>query len=146
MKKYLLFFSIILAIFNISGCKVETSIENTASLSDNWSITADGVTECGGTVNGAPYKAVSIYMENPTEDEIENTIQGKVQEGYDIALAYYEKENLKFRIQMNVDKGYTNENAEWIVNELVRKAEAEGTYEDEMFVETVKEFMESREK
>ena len=145
MKKYLLFFSIILAIFNISGCKVETSIENTASLSDNWSITADGVTECGGTVKGASYKAISIYMEEPTEEEAENIIERKVSEGYDIALAYFEAPNLQFRIEMDVNKGYTNENAEWIVNELVRKAEATGTYNDDMFVETVREFMEDRE-
>ena len=120
-------------------------METSATTSANWSKSVDGVTECGGTVNGVPYKAISIYMEDPTEEEIDNVIEGKVSEGYDIALAFFMAPNIQFRIEMDVNKGYTSENAEWIVNELVRKAEAASTYEDDMFVETVKEFMEDGE-
>ena len=141
MKKILLIFSLVFAMTIFSAC----TVERTASTSANWSKSVDGITECGGTVNGVPYKAISIYMEEPTEEEAENVIEAKVSEGYDIALAFFMAPNLQFRIEMDVNKGYTNENAEWIVNELVRKAEAAGTYEDEMFVETVKEFMEDRE-
>ena len=142
MKRILLIISLIFVLSSLGAC----TVERTASTSTNWSKSVDEITECGGNVNGVPYKAISIYMENPTEEEAENIIEGKVSEGYDIALAYFMAPNLQFRIQMDIDKGYTNENAQWIVNELVRKAEAAGTYEDEMFVETVKEFMESREK
>ena len=141
MKRVLLIFSLVFALSSLSACSVETSSTSSA----NWSKSVDGVTECGGTVNGVPYKAISIYMEKPTEEEAENVIEAKVREGYDIALAFFMAPNLQFRIQMDIEKGYTNENAEWIVNELVRKAEAAGTYEDDMFVETVKEFMEDRE-
>lgn len=84
-------------------------------------------------------------MEEPTEEEIDRFIEGKISEGYDIALAFFEAPNIQFRIEMDVNKGYTNENAQWFVNELVRKAEAAGTYEDDMFVDTVKEFMEDGE-
>ena len=124
MKKVLLIISLAFALSSLAAC----TVERTSSTSTNWSKTIDGVTECGGKVNGVPYKAISIYMENPTEEEAENIIEGKVSEGYDIALAFFMAPNLQFRIQMDIDKGYTNENAEWIVNELVRKAEAAGTY------------------
>ena len=141
MKKLLLVISLVFSMSLLVSCSVETS----ATTSANWSKSVDGVTECGGTVNGVPYKAISIYMEDPTEEEIDNVIEGKVSEGYDIALAYFEAPNIQFRIEMDVNKGYTSENAQWFVNELVRKAEATGTYEDDMFVETVKEFMEDGE-
>ncbi len=141
MKKLLLVISLVFSISLLVSCSVETS----ATTSANWSKSVDGVTECGGTVNGVPYKAISIYMEDPTEEEIDNVIEGKVSEGYDIALAFFMAPNLQFRIEMDVNKGYTSENAQWFVNELVRKAEAAGTYEDDMFVETVKEFMEDGE-
>ena len=141
MKKLLLVISLVFSMSLLVSCSVETS----ATTSANWSKSVDGVTECGGTVNGVPYKAISIYMEDPTEEEIDAFIEGKVSEGYDIALAYFEAPNIQFRIEMDVNKGYTSENAQWFVNELVRKAEATGTYEDDMFVETVKEFMEDGE-
>lgn len=92
-----------------------------------------------------PYKAISSYLEEPTVEEIDEFIEGKVSEGYDIALAFFLAPNIQFRIMMDESKGYTSENAQWFVNELVRKAEAAGTYEDDMFVETVKEFMEDGE-
>lgn len=141
MKKLLLIISLVFSMSLLVSCSMKTS----ATTSANWSKSVDGVTECGGTVNGVPYKAISIYMEDPTEEEIDNVIEGKVSEGYDIALAFFMAPNLQFRIEMDVNKGYTSENAQWFVNELVRKAEAAGTYEDDMFVETVKEFMEDGE-
>lgn len=141
MKKLLLVIGLVFSMSLLVSCSVETS----ATTSANWSKSVDGVTECGGTVNGVPYKAISIYMEDPTEEEIDNVIEGKVSEGYDIALAFFMAPNLQFRIEMDVNKGYTSENAQWFVNELVVKAEAAGTYEDDMFVETVKEFMEDNE-
>ena len=139
MKKILLMLSLVFAISLLVACTVDTS----ATTSANWSKSVDGVTECGGTVNGVPYKAISMFMEDPTVEEIDNFIEGKVSEGYDIALAIFLAPNVQFRIEMDVDKGYTSENAQWFVNELVRKAEAAGEYDDDMFVETVKEFMEA---
>ena len=141
MKRVLLIFSLVFALSSLSACSVETSSTSSA----NWSKSVGFITECGGTVNGVPYKAISSYLEEPTVEEIDNFIEGKVEEGYDIALAFFLAPNVQFRIEMDESKGYTNENAEWIVNELARKAEAAGSYEDYMFVETVKEFMEDRE-
>ena len=139
MKKILLIFSLIFALLlGLTSCTTEVN------KSANWSKTIDNVTECGGTYNGTPYKAVAIYMENPTEEEADNTIEGKVAEGYDVALAYFMEGNLQFRIDMDTNKGYTNADAQWIVNELVKRSEATGTFEDEIFVETIKDFMENR--
>ena len=142
MKKLLLVLSLAFVLSSICAC----TVEHTASASSNWSNSADGVTECGGTYNNAPYKAISCYMENPTEEEAEAYIDGKVEnDGYDIALAFFMAPNLQFRIRMDSSKGYTDEEAQWIVNELVKKAEEAGTYEDQFFVDTIKEFMENRE-
>ena len=142
MKKILLIFCLVFVLFNFYGCTVEQS----ASSSSDWSRTADGVTECGGTYNNAPYKAISAYMENPTEEEAENYIEEKVEkEGYDIALVFFLAPNIQFRIRMDDSKGYTNDEAQWFVNELVQKAEDAGTYEDEFFVETVKKFINGKE-
>ena len=128
MKKFL---SLFLVAVMLTAC---------VSGSTYWSKSNDNVTECGGKVGKTEYKAISIIFDD--SQNVESTIEQKVNEGYDAALAVYEEGTLKFNIEMS--SKYTNEEAQELLNKIIEQTNADGTYTQEIFVNKVKDFMSAK--
>lgn len=79
-----------------------------------------------------------------SEDEVLEAIEKQVAEGYDVALCIYEEDNVKFRINVDTDKGYTQQDAQDIVDSLAILSEEKEVYEHELYVDVIKDFMEKK--
>ena len=133
MKKLLNLISIfVITIFVLTACN------------KSWHTIDENEVKCGGNIGKVEYLCIANIYEDMSEDEVIDATENQVAEGYDVALGIYEEDNLQFRIKVNTDKGYTQQDAQDIVDSLTKLSEEKEVYEHELFVEVIKDFMEKR--